>query len=106
QLTEEWARLACPVCGIRYMEFRAEGRLGCPHDYKVFRPGLEPLLERIHRAGRHVGKMPRHRISAARETELIDLRQKLRQAIDSEAYEEPARLVDLIRKREGTDESR
>jgi protein arginine kinase activator len=105
QLTEEWARLACPVCGIRYMEFRAEGRLGCPNDYSVFRSGLEPLLERIHRAGRHVGKVPRHRISAAREAELIELRQKLRKAIEVEAYEEAARLVELIRKREGMDES-
>ena len=43
QLTDELARLTCPVCGIKYMEFRAEGRLGCPHDYTVFRAGLEPL---------------------------------------------------------------
>src|SRR6202045_5040736 len=61
QLTDELARLTCPACGIKYMEFRAEGRLGCPNDYEVFRVGLEPLLERIHRAGKHVGKVPRHR---------------------------------------------
>ena len=36
-LADELARLACPACGIRYMEFRAAGRLGCPHDYTVFR---------------------------------------------------------------------
>ena len=59
-LTDELARLTCPACGIKYMEFRAEGRLGCPHDYEVFRAGLEPLLQRIHRATRHVGKAPRH----------------------------------------------
>ena len=35
------------------IEFRADGRLGCPHDYEVFRVGLEPLLQRIHRSGRH-----------------------------------------------------
>src|SRR5438876_5638863 len=99
QLTDELARLTCPACGIKYMEFRAEGRLGCPNDYQVFRAGLEPLLERIHRAGRHVGKVPRHRPSAARQAELIELRQKLRQAVDSEAYEEAARLRDLIRQR-------
>src|SRR5205823_14093470 len=49
QLTDELARLTCPACGIKYMEFRAEGRLGCPHDYTAFRVGLEPLLQRIHR---------------------------------------------------------
>src|SRR5262245_38110990 len=47
QLTDELSRLTCPACGIKYMEFRAEGRLGCPHDYEAFRNGLQPLLERI-----------------------------------------------------------
>src|SRR5262245_14885522 len=54
--SDEVARLTCPACGVKYMEFRAEGRLGCPHDYDVFRGPLEPLLRRIHRATRHVGK--------------------------------------------------
>ena len=45
--TDELSRLVCPVCGIRYMEFRAQGRLGCPHDYLVFRGGLDPLLHDI-----------------------------------------------------------
>jgi protein arginine kinase activator len=101
QLTDELARLTCPECGIKYMEFRAEGRLGCPHDYEVFRTGLEPLLQRIHRAGRHVGKTPRHaQRNAARDGELMDLRQQLRRAVDEEAFEEAARLRDLIRDKE------
>src|SRR5262249_22946400 len=57
--TDELARLACPACGIKYMEFRAQGRLGCPHDYQAFRVGLEPLLRRVHRARRDVGAAPR-----------------------------------------------
>lgn len=106
QLTDELARLTCPECGIKYMEFRAEGRLGCPHDYQVFRSGLEPLLQRIHRAGRHVGKTPRHaQRNAVLERELGDLRKELRRAVDDEAYETAARLRDLIRHKEATDES-
>jgi protein arginine kinase activator len=105
-LTDELARLTCPACGIKYMEFRAEGRLGCPNDYEVFRAGLEPLLLRIHRSGKHVGKAPRHRrYSTAFQAELIDLRQQLRTAVDAEAYEDAARLRDLIRQKEATDES-
>src|SRR5262245_25291734 len=50
QLNDELTRLTCPACGIKYMEFRAAGRLGCPRDYEVFRIGLEPLLQKIHRA--------------------------------------------------------
>jgi protein arginine kinase activator len=106
QLTDELARLTCPACGIKYMEFRAAGRLGCPHDYEVFRAGLEPLLQRIHRASRHTGKSPQHhRLSAAGQKELVELRSRLRAAVDGEAYEEAARLRDLIRQKEATDES-
>ena len=104
-LTEELARLTCPECGIKYMEFRAEGRLGCPHDYEVFRVGLEPLLKRIHRSGRHVGKTPRHRgHTAVLQAELFALRRQLRRAVDDEVYEEAARIRDLIREKEAADE--
>jgi protein arginine kinase activator len=106
QLTDELARLTCPACGMGYMEFRAEGRLGCPHDYSVFRAGLEPLLQRIHRSERHVGKTPRHRARHARqEADLLALRQGLKHAIEEEAYEEAARLRDLLRIKEASDES-
>jgi len=105
-LSDEMARLTCPACGIKYMEFRADGRLGCPHDYEAFRIGLEPLLQQFHRAGRHVGKSPRHRGRAAgRQAELVQLRQQLRTAVEAESYEEAARLRDLIRQKEATDES-
>jgi protein arginine kinase activator len=98
---DQLARLVCPVCGIKYMEFRAEGRLGCPHDYEVFRVGLEPLLLRIHRSGRHTGKQPRlRRRPAERDQELLDLRRQLREAVEQEAYEQAARLRDLIRRQE------
>jgi protein arginine kinase activator len=105
QLTDELARLTCPTCGIRYMEFRAEGRLGCPQDYEVFRAGLTPILQRIHRAERHVGKAPRHVVDTAHQAELLELRRQLRTAVEAEAYEEAARLRDLLRQKEATDES-
>ena len=96
-LSEELASLVCPSCGMKYMEFRGQGRLGCPSDYEVFAKGLTPLLERIHGATRHVGKVPRR---AGREDpqrqELARLRAHLRDAVRIEAYEEAARLRDLI----------
>jgi protein arginine kinase activator len=99
-VTDELARLACPACGIKYMEFRAEGRLGCPHDYSVFQAGLRPLLERIHRSDRHRGKRPRRAPGGAGPAELVQLRQQLRRAVEAEAYEEAARLRDLLRQKE------
>jgi protein arginine kinase activator len=105
-LPDELARLTCPHCGIKFMEFRAEGRLGCPHDYSVFRSELEKLLDRIHRATRHVGKAPRKGpADPARLAALGELRKQLREAVEVEAYEQAARLRDLIRQKEATDES-
>lgn len=100
--SDELSRLACPACGIRYMEFRAEGRLGCPHDYEVFRVGLEPLLQRIHHGPiQHVGKRPRgRRRSPNWHREVLDLRRQLREAIEQEAFERAAALRDLIRQKE------
>jgi len=103
--TDELSRSSCPVCGIRYMEFRAQGRLGCPHDYQVFRDGLAPLLNRIHRSNRHVGKSPRHVPALDCLVEIAQLRRQLQSAVDAEAYEEAARIRDLLRKKEATDES-
>jgi protein arginine kinase activator len=104
-VTEELSRLNCPTCGIKYMEFRADGRLGCPADYEVFRTGLVPILQRIHRATRHVGKSPRRRaVHRTTPAELLDLRQQLRRAVESEEYELAAHLRDTIRQKEASDE--
>ena len=104
--TDELARLTCPACGIKYMEFRAGGRLGCPHDYQIFRKPLLTLFKRIHRKTRHAGKVPRHsRRRAALQAEVLDLRRQLRSAVDREAYEEAARLRDQLRLKETAYES-
>jgi protein arginine kinase activator len=91
----------CPVCGLKFVEFRNSGRLGCPHDYQEFREELVPLLENIHGETRHVGKTPR-RLPQNKQTqsELIQLRKQLLQAVHKEAYEEAARIRDRIRQLE------
>jgi protein arginine kinase activator len=101
ELVGELAQCACPDCGLRFMEFRATGRLGCPADYEVFGRGLLPLLRRTHGATRHVGKAPAR--GAARpeargdSTGRLRLRARLRKAIAREDYEEAARLRDQLR---------
>jgi len=91
----------CEVCGLKFVDFRNTGRLGCPHDYQEFRDELLPLLENIHGETRHTGKTPR-RLPQSKQTqsELIQLRKQLLQAINKEAYEEAARLRDRIRQLE------
>jgi protein arginine kinase activator len=91
----------CPICGIKFVEFRNSGRLGCPHDYQEFRDELLPLLENIHGETRHAGKTPR-RLPQTKlaQNELIQLRKQLNQAVNREAYEEAAQLRDRIRQLE------
>lgn len=93
----------CPLCGIKFVEFRNSGRLGCPHDYDEFRDELSALLENIHGETRHCGKAPRRRPQTKKlESELSQLRKQLQQAVVKEAYEEAARLRDRIRNLEST----
>lgn len=91
----------CPVCGIKFVEFRNSGRLGCPHDYQEFREELTPLLENIHGETKHSGKSPRRLPQSKQmQSELVQLRKQLLQAVNREAYEEAARIRDRIRKLE------
>jgi protein arginine kinase activator len=96
--TDALNRRECPHCGIRFIEFRNSGRLGCPQDYDVFAEELTPLLESIHGEAGHAGKTPRG-LPHRRETqsELTKLRRQLQVAVNQEAYEEAARLRDQIR---------
>lgn len=99
EVADQLTRLTCPACGLKYGEFRTLGRLGCAHDYEAFKPGLLPLLERIHRKTAHVGKRPKRRPRATL-TEIAALRKELRQAVDREEYERAAQLRDLIKQKE------
>jgi protein arginine kinase activator len=91
----------CPQCGIKFVEFRNTGRLGCPHDYESFREELLPLLENIHGETRHIGKAPRRQPQAKQaRSELNQLRKQLQQAVTRENYEEAARIRDQIRQLE------
>ena len=97
---------ACPQCGLKYAQFRAQGRLGCPEDYEVFRAVLEPLLEKIHRHTKHTGKTPARFRDRQVEARKQELQGHLQDAIREERYEEAARLRDLIRIMGTADESR
>ena len=106
-LTDELARLTCPACGIKYMEFKAEGRLGCPHDYEVFqrRPGAAPAAHPSRPTGTSA-RCRRHGRDACGPAGRAawNCDSNCGSAVEAEAYEEAARLRDLIRQKEATDE--
>jgi protein arginine kinase activator len=102
QTQEELAKLdkkSCPVCGISFYEFRQAGRLGCPHDYVFFEQDIEPLIVNIHGDTQHKGKHPKRGIyDTQQQTELIRMRQEMKEAVETEDYERASRLRDAIRK--------
>src|SRR3954467_3562807 len=88
----------CPECGTPYAHFKAQGRLGCPHDYVAFRALLEPLVEKIQdNAVRHVGKVPRRHQRRLRRARRVELEAQLRAAVAAEQYEQAARVRDALR---------
>ena len=98
EVGDDPSTLQCRQCGIKFVEFRNSGRLGCAHDYEHFAAELLPLFESIHGDTRHTGKRPRR--GAARppeQNELVQLRRKLIEAVSDEAYEAAAALRDRIR---------
>ena len=98
----EMADTVCPDCGLTYIDFRNEGRLGCPNDYEVFREALDPLLEKVHGRAEYAGKLPsRAGESQKRQRDMMTMRRQLREAVEREDYEEAARLRDLIKEKEG-----
>ena len=92
------ADVRCPECGVSFAEFREKGRFGCPGDYAVFREQLMPLIENIHDATRHDGKVPAGagRGEDSRQHRLVRLRKELAAAVEDEQYEEAAKLRDAI----------
>ena len=95
--------LTCPTCGLKYAQFRADGRLGCPEDYDVFYSVLVPILERVHRSDEHVGKLPQAIRKLRAASELTDLKERLQDAIRAEEYETAATLRDQIRQKEAAE---
>jgi protein arginine kinase activator len=89
---------SCPDCGMSLDEFRKKGRLGCARDYEVFKNHIGDLLERVHGARAHVGRVPgTSEADSLRSQRLSTLKQQLEQAIRTEAYESAARLRDEIK---------
>lgn len=88
----------CPNCGLTYQNFRKMGRLGCSECYEVFKKELGPLLKRIHGSDRHVGKVPLKGGKTIKDTRTLqDLKIQLEKAIQTEEFEEAAKLRDKIR---------
>ncbi len=94
----EKVSLKCSQCGLAYKDFKKVGQLGCADCYSSFKKQLGPLLKRIHGSITHQGRSPfKVTKTVKQKIDLQSLRFQLQKAIESEAYEEAARLRDQIR---------
>ena len=91
--------LSCTFCGSTSKDFKATGRLGCPHCYDAMENSLRELLRRLHGNSKHVGfkyEPPVAFLDSKPDT-LHDLRDRLQRAVDSEQFELAAELRDRLR---------
>ncbi|MBI3871635.1 MAG: UvrB/UvrC motif-containing protein [candidate division Zixibacteria bacterium] len=93
------ARLVCPECGMRSMDFSRLGRFGCGQCYTAFRAPLEDLFRKVHGATRHRGRTPQPtgRPQQTPIEEEVRLKEDLRKAIEREDFELAAELRDRLR---------
>jgi len=96
--TAKEAQIKCPVCGITFVDFAKQGRLGCGNCYKVFREQIQDLLRKIHGSDVHRGKIP----STVGEMAVIlqeerKLQEKLKKAISEEDFELAAQIRDKLK---------
>lgn len=87
----------CPACGTRLEHFQESGRLGCAHCYEVFEPFIQPLVKRAQAGEAHRGLAPGRLAPEAPVGEEATLRNRLKECVAAERYEEAARLRDQLR---------
>jgi len=101
-------KLTCDVCGMSYDEFIDGGRIGCINCYNVFEPKLDAILKNIHGSSAHKGRSlnsakcnkPEKIKEVPQNNELEKLKNKLKELVKEEKYEEAAKVRDEIKKLE------
>lgn len=104
--------LKCDKCNMTYDDFISEGKFGCSNCYEVFSQNIDPILKRLHGSNRYVGRkllkqenIDEKNIAIKDESKeklnknevmLKELKQKIKQLIKEEKYEEAAKVRDEI----------
>ena len=100
---KEMSSTRCDACGLTYLEFRSQGRLGCANDYDAFQKGLVPILKKIHGDAHHQGKTPtRPDAQSTQQGEVVRIRLELEEAVTVEDYERAAELRDRLKELTGS----
>jgi protein arginine kinase activator len=91
----------CEHCGFTLEDYRKVGRLGCSQCYVAFRGEILPVLAKMHQGAKHEGKVPSGMAaSIEKRQELDSMKASLQKAIESEQFEQAAKLRDSIKELE------
>ena len=88
----------CSFCKATLADFNNSGYLGCPQCYGEFADYLLPVIKRVQKDVKHVGKIPNEEgeLHSAREYERLT--RELKAAVAEERYEDAAAIRDKLRK--------
>ena len=102
---EEVKKMKCNDCGITYDEFIDGGRVGCSNCYTTFESKLDAILKNIHGSNFHKGRIlnsPKIKKQTnieehSKSNEIQELKNKLKELVKEEKYEEAAKIRDEIK---------
>lgn len=90
----------CPTCGLTFFEYKKSGRLGCIDCYKVFDDQIKIYLKEFQLGVKHKGKEPvRNTKVLSVKKEILEMKKRLENYVESEQFEEAVKLRDEIEER-------
>jgi protein arginine kinase activator len=87
----------CPECGMSTVDYEKQHRMGCAMCYEIFADELQPALDEMHGALKHIGKCPSREVARS---EIEKLMRLLQTAVNNQNFEQAAELRDKIRELE------
>lgn len=100
-LVQQSSQMVCSACGMTYADFSKSGRLGCEKCYESFKKVLLPLIKRVQRSVLHQGKRPAAGAERGKaQLQIQRLQKQLEQCIETENFEQAAKIRDEIKKLE------
>jgi len=92
---------SCSFCSMDLKKIKKLGRMGCPHCYNEFKSVLLPIIKTIHEDMEYRGKIPENTSRQVKlEKSISDLKNRIKNEIFVENFEEAARIRDKIKQLE------
>lgn len=89
--------IVCSSCGLTSEKFNEIGRLGCSKCFEVFAHLIDQVVKRVQPGTAHKGLAPSRLIPVSSASEIIELKNRLKELVSSEKYEEAVKVRDRIR---------